>query len=337
MGERALASVRAARAACIVIASVIAAGVASGTAAAEPAERPPQPASWRLVLSDLTVLRLNPLGLETRGRLGLQKRLYASERKIAEDNFGFFGVYPKLNPVSGHLAVGGELQPLSMFNLRAFAEVQRYFGALGFLQSFPSPNANYSDATLDDLADTAQATSVLHASIQPMLRARVGPIAIRALLQLDYWDLALRAGDTAAYEATFDTLLPDRGFTLSTDTDVLYVGRPRLAVGVRHSYVRPLYTGDHFTDAADEAAYDGANAHQRIGLFAAYTLRDAGPSRFNKPTVILIASWYLSHRYRTGAPGTLPASGRADDYTSRAFPYLLAGFAFESDFLPARY
>ena len=311
----------------------------AGTAAAEapPAERPPQPASWRLVLSDLTVLRLNPLGLETRTRFGFQKRLYPSAKKIAENNFGFLGLYAKLNPASASVGAGGELQPLSMFNLRAFAEVQQYTGGLGFLQSFPSPNARYSDAALDELAGTARAAGALHASIQPLLQARVGPIAIRALLQLDYWSLDLRAGDTAAYEPLLDTLLPDRGWTLSTDTDVLYTGRPGLAVGVRHSYVHPFYRREHFTGDADEAAYGGANAHQRLGLFGAYTLRDRGPSRFNKPTVILIVSWYLRHRFRTGAPETLPAGGLADDYTSRAFPYLLAGFAFESDFLPARY
>ena len=289
------------------------------------------------MLSDLTVLRLNPLGLETRARFGLQKRLFPSTKKIAENNFGFLGLFAKLNPVSANLGAGGELQPFSMLNVRAFAEVQQYTGGLGFLQSFTSPNRRYSDAALDEVADTAQSTGAFHASIQPMLQARVGPIAIRALLQLDYWNFALRAGDTAAYEATFDTLLPDRGWTLSTDTDVLYVGRPGLAVGVRHSYVHPFYRREHFTDDADEAAYGGDNAHQRIGLFAAYTLRDRGPSRFNKPTLILIASWYLSHRFRTGAPETLPTGGIADDYTSRAFPYLLAGFAFESDFLAARY
>lgn len=312
--------------------------IAPAVAAAEPAAPPPpQPASWRFMLSDLTIFRLNPLGLETRARLGLQKRLYASDKPIAANNFGFAGTFVKLNPASAHLALGGELQPLSMLNVRAFAAVQRYFGALGFLQSFPSANAGYSDATLDDLADTARGANVFHASIQPLLQARVGPLAIRALLQLDYWDLALRDGDTVAYEATLDTLLPDRGWTLATDTDVLYVGRSGLALGVRHSYVRPLYRGEHFAGAADEAAYDGDNAHQRIGLFGAYTLRDRGPSTFNKPTVILIVSWYLSHRFRTGEPGALPPGGRAEDYTSRAFPYLLAGFAFESDFLPARY
>jgi hypothetical protein len=317
--------------------ALLCAVIAPGRAAAETVERPAQPASWRLMLSDLTVIRVNPLGLETRARFGLQKRLYASEKPVSANNFGFAGTFAKLNPASAHLGVGGELQPLSMFNLRAFAEVQRYFGALGFLQSFPSANANYSDATLDDLADTARAASAFHASIQPLLQVRVGPVAIRALFQLDYWDLALRDGDVAAYEPTFDTLLPDRGWTLSTDTDVLYVGRPGLALGVRHSYVRPLYGRDHFASDADEDAYGGDNAHHRIGLFGAYTLRDTGPSTFNKPTVILIVSWYLRHRFRTGEPDVIAFDGRPDDYTSRAVPYLLAGFAFESDFLPARY
>jgi hypothetical protein len=315
----------------------LAGALAATTSAAQPADLPPQPASWRLMLSDLTVLRLNPLGLETRGRFGLQKRLYSSTKKIAENNFAFFGLYPKLNPASANLALGGEVQPFSMFNLRATAEVQRYLGALGFLQSFSSPNANYSDATIDDLADSAQATSAFHTSIQPMLQARVGPIAIRALFQLDYWNLDLRSGDTAAYEATWDTLLPDGGWTLSADTDVLYTGHPGLAIGLRHSYVQPFYDREHFADAADEDAYDDDNAHQRLGLFAAYTFCDRGPSRFNKPTLILIASWYLEHRYRTGEPDELAIGSRSDDYTSRAFPYLLAGFAFESDFLTARY
>jgi hypothetical protein len=313
--------------------------LAPAAAAADPAaaELPSQPASWRLTLSDLTVIRGNPLGLETRVRFGLQKRLYASRAPIAENNFGFLGAFVKLNPVSVLLGAGGELQPLSMFHVRAFAEVQRYAGVLGYLQSFPSANARYSDAAQDEIAGTARAASALHASLQPTLQARVGPIAIRGQLQLDYWDLALRDGDAVAYEGTFDTLLPDRGVTLAVDTDVLYVGRRRLAVGVRHSYVHPFYRREHFTSDADRDAYGGDNAHQRIGLLGAYTLRDGPPSTFNKPTLILIAAWYLSHRYRTGSPDTLPEGGRSDDYTSRAVPYLLAGFAFESDFLPARY
>jgi hypothetical protein len=307
--------------------------------APDPADRPPPP-GLRLMLSDLTVVRLNPLGLETRMRLGVQQRLYASHKAIARNNFAFAGVYAKLNPASAHLGAGGEIQPASIFNLRAMGEVQKYFGTLGFLQSFPTANANYSDATLADLRDGAltppQTATVLHASIQPMLQLKVGPIAMRALFQLDYWNLHVRPGDTTAYEATFDTLLPDDGWTLSVDTDVLYTGKPNLAVGLRHSLVRPFYKDRHFTDQADAAAYDGANGHHRLGLFAAYTLADHGPSTFNKPTMILIVSWYLSHRWRLGEPDVLAPGTRPEDFTSRAFPYLLLGFAFESDLLAIR-
>lgn len=295
----------------------------------------PPPAGWRLMLSDLTIMRVNPLGLETRIRLGLQKRLYYSERPLTKTNFAFVGLYPKLNPASAQLGVGGELQPLSMFNLRALAEVQQYYGTFGYLQSFASADANYSDHTLaalkDDPVRAPRAAAMFHASVQPMVMAKLGPVALRALVLFDYWNFDGRAGDTAAYEGTFDTLLPDRGWTVSTDTDLLYTGRPGLALGLRHSSVTPLYQARHFSSQAAYDAYDGANAHQRLGLFAAYTFRDHGPSRFNKPTLIVIASWYLDHKYRLGQPAALPPGGTAADYVSRAFPYVLVGFAFESD------
>lgn len=306
------------------------------------------PAGWRLMLSDLSAIRLNPLGLETRARLGLQKRLYPSDEPISHNNFVFFGAYPRLSPASAYATVGGEIQPLSIFNLRGTVGVQKYFGTFGSLQSFVSPDRGYSDHALDELATMPgfepQSATVFHASLQPLIQMRLGPIAVRALLQLDYWDMKLRTGDTVAYEPTLDTLLPDGGLTLATDTDLLYTGRPGLAIGLRHSWIHPIYESKHFADPAlspaenEQArdAFDSRNSHQRLGLFAAYTLRDRGPSAFNKPTIILIASWYLTHRYRTGLPDTLGPSERADDFTSRAFPYLLLAFAFESELLASR-
>jgi hypothetical protein len=97
-----------------------------------------------------------------------------------------------------------------------------------------------------------------------------------------------------------------------------------------------MYSSKHFADAADEAAYRGQNSHQRLGLFGAYTLKDQGPSRFNKPTLIVILSWYLTHKYRAGEPDMRDPGHDADDYRSRAFPYVVAGFAFESDFIPVQ-
>ena len=145
----------------------------------------PPPGGWRLMLSDLTIARVNPLGLETRGRLGLQKRLYLSTSAVARNNFAFVGLYPKLNPASAQLGVGGEVQPLSMLNVRALVEAQQYFGTFGYLQSFASADDNYSDHTLKALRDdpvlAPQKAAMFHASVQPMLMAKVGPIALRAL------------------------------------------------------------------------------------------------------------------------------------------------------------
>ncbi len=304
------------------------------------------PGHWRLMISDLSILRLNPLGIETRARVGLQKRLYPSDKPITQNNFLFLGVYPKLNPASAQVAIGGEIQPLSIFNLRANIEVGKYFGTFGFLQSFSTPHANYSDSRLKDLEETPgfepQSASFLHAAIHPMVQLKIGKaIAVRSLFQINYWNFALRDGDTVAYEATYDTLLPDKAITLTTDTDVLFVGKPGLAIGLRHTWVKPLYKQKHFADVsltdaenADEFdRFSDANSHQRLGLFAAYTLHDRGPSRFNKPTVLLVASWYLDHNYRTGTPDVMAPDETADDFTSRAFPYLLLGFAFESDLM----
>lgn len=309
----------------------------------DPAEAVP-PAGWRFILSDLTIFRLNPLGLETRVRIGLQKRLYYSEEALEKNNFVFLGAFPRLNPASVHAGLGAEIQPLSILNVRAFANVQQYFGTFGFLQTFASPTANYSDSTLKDLRDDPlrppQTGRLYQLSVQPLIQLKLGPIAVRALFQFDRWAIAgVRAGSTTAYEPTVDTLLPDRGWTVSTDADVLYTGRKGLAIGVRHSYVRPFYKQRHFAATGEDnqaafEAYTDANTHQRMGLFAAYTFKDLGPSRFNKPTVILIASWYLSHRYRAGEPDAPQAADVGpDNYVSRAMPYLILGFAFESDFL----
>ncbi|HEY5950862.1 MAG TPA: hypothetical protein VIV40_35460 [Kofleriaceae bacterium] len=304
----------------------------------EPAAKYPD--GLRLMASSLSILRLNPTGLETRARVGLQKKLYPSDKPITENNFFFAGVFPKLNPASAQIGIGGELQPASIFNVRSFVEVQKYFGTVGYLQSFGSANANYSDATLANNKDNPtpatepEAATGMRFSVQPMLQLKFGKIALRALAMFDYWNFSARGA--TAYEPTVDTLLPDAGWTVSTDTDLLYVTGTGLAAGLRHSWVKPMYSTKHFVDAADEAAYDGENAHQRLGLFAAYTLHDTGPSTFNKPTVILIVSWYLQHKYRAGEPDVLDPGHTADDYRSRALPYFLAGFAFESDFIDVR-
>ena len=302
----------------------------------------PPTGDLRFMLSDLTIFRLNPLGLETRARFGFQKRMYYSEKPVGKTNFWFAGLYPKLNPASAQLGVGGELQPASIFNVKVFGEVQKFFGTFGYLQSFASvsEDTNYSDDRLKDMRDDPatepQKATLLHFGIAPLLQIKLAKnkIALRALTQLDYWDASgIRSGENSVYEPTFDTLLPDKGWTLAMDNDLLYTGAPNLAVGLRHTWVHPFYKREHFATQAQFDAYDNENAHHRLGLFLARTFRDDGPSRFNKPTLIVILSWYLTHKYRAGEPGTLPMNHTAGDYISRAMPYVIVGFAFESDFL----
>ncbi len=310
---------------CIVVAAVV---LSTHVVHAEPADR--------LVFSDFTLLRANPLLLETRARFGLQLPLY--DRTLAGPNYGFVGVYPVLGPASARLGLGGELQPLAVFHLRAFVEAQQYFGVLGSLQSFATPSANYSDDRQRELRGSAYASWLIRLSLQPTLKARVGPVAVRSHWQLDYWAPKLRDGDTVAYEPTLDTLVPDDGWTVAADTDVLYAGIPRLAVGIRHSWAKPLYRREHFRDAFDQAAYDDDNAYHRLGVTGAYALRARPRSAFHHPTIVVDIAWYLQHRWRTGRPDHTDISGAVnnDDFITRAMPYLLVGFGFESDFYPAR-
>ena len=62
-----------------------------------------------------------------------------------------------------------------------------------------------------------------------------------------------------------------------------------------------------------------------------YTFFDRGFTRFNKPTLMLVTGFYLSHRYRAGQE---PAAILPGVYVhNRAMPYIVVGFSFQSDLL----
>jgi len=135
----------------------------------------------------------------------------------------------------------------------------------------------------------------------------------------------LQRGDRVWYEATLDTSIPAKGLMFANDLDVLYgmdMGKARLNIGARYTAVAPLYSADAVLPTQTVDGID--NSHHRLGLLAAYTLYDDGYTSFNKPTVLLISSWYLSHRYRAGQE------------VSRAVPYIVLGFAFQSDLLDVK-
>jgi hypothetical protein len=310
---------------------------AGATTRENPEELGPPPEN-RLVLNNLLVGRYNPLGLEDQIRFGFQRRLFASYKPAFRDNFLFVGIYPKINPAFIKIGPMVEVQPLSILNLRFQAEMIDYFGTFGELQSFTSPLAIYSDSALtcndkgnDDNACQGlppgygtpamknYVTHGMHFVFEPMLQMKFGPIAIRNRFSIEYWNMRLRPGDTVFYEITLDTLIPASGWVLANDLDVLYITKFRFVAGLRYSVVHPFYSASDYQPGQDTS--QNPNGHQRIGPLLAYTFFEKGYARFDRPSLILIANWYVQHRWRTGQD------------VNQGIPYVVLAFAFQSDLM----
>jgi hypothetical protein len=302
--------------------------------AAPPTDGWQQAPRHRLLLGVLVGARLNPIGLEAQLRMGYQLRLHDREKPLYRDNFVFLGLYPRINPASVKLGPSIELQPLSVFNLRLGAEYANYFSSFGALQSFLSPLDAYSDRALLDGQERQRnyATHGAHVVIEPTLQGKLGPVALRNKLSIEYWRMQLRDGDRVFYEATYDTLLSRSGWLLTDDLDLLVFVGPALVLGFRYSMVKPLYRAADFQPG--DAIPQEDNAHHRVGPALAYTFFDRSGRRFNKPTLVLLLAWYLDHRYRTGGAET--AIVPRQFVSSAGLPYVVLAFSFQLDLLPMR-
>ena len=290
--------------------------------------------SQRFVLNSLTIFRWNPLGLEEQIRAGYQLKLYKSYDAMFRDNFVHLGVYPRINPAFIKIGPSLEIQPLSIFNLRVAIEYMEFFSTFGFMQSWASPlsvadggGSDYSDTAFQDNRNQKRnySTSGFHVMIEPLIQLQLGPVVIRNKFAAEYWNMRLNPGDTVWYDATLDTLVPKSGWVITNDLDLMYsrnfstkLGTGTLRVGARYSMVQPFYNKSDYKPGEAEKAN---NSHHRVGPILAYTFYDRGFTRFNKPTLLAIANWYLRHQYRTGADSAV------------AIPYLVVGFAFQSDLM----
>lgn len=329
------------------------------SAARTPSGQPQLAPLWRFTINNLLVLRMNPVGLEDQMRIGFQRRLPAAESNslLLRDRFVFFGLSPRLNPAFIKLGPSIEIQPLSIFNLRIAAEYVGFFSTFGFLQSYPSALDDYPDKLLgacssgdpevrgkcsyrNEPGDLIMGSDEkrnyiahgLHVMIEPLIQLKLGPVAFRNKLALEFWYMGVRPGDRVFYDVTLDTLVPAKGWVLANDMDLLFVSKFGLVVGARYSAVLPFYAVTEVRPG--ESPNDPHNGQQRIGPLISYTFFDRGFTRFNKPTILLVAGWYVDHRYRTGqaAGGVVPAVF----VQSQAMPYLVIGFSFQSDLLKGR-
>ncbi|NTX09017.1 hypothetical protein HUA74_37045 [Myxococcus sp. CA051A] len=268
----------------------------------------------RLYLTSFNLFRVNPIGLETQNRLVIQKRLFDSESPVMRDTFVNAAALIKANPASLKVGPQFEIQPIALLNVRASYEYTRFLGTMGFLQSYPNPLQDFSDDALDLREDNAYSTSGHHFLVEPTLQAKVGPIAVRAKFSLEYWNLTLRDGATTFYDPMLDSLLAGKGWVFTNDSDVVYLSGQWM-VGARFSAVWPRYNEDQ--GVSGNTTVD--NSHMRVGPVASYAFNTDEGTMFNRPTVLGMVAWYLKHPSR-----------------QEAMPFMLLGFAFNSDLLGGR-
>lgn len=306
----------------LALATTLALSASTATARAD--EPPPTPEE-QLFYQNLTVIRLNPLGLQNQFELDWRHRLYdPGDSLVMSQNFWALSATPILTPASMRLGVGAKLQPLAVLKLEVKWEYLSYFGNFDLLQSYPDPDADFSDSALQEGGDAGlnYATDGWQLTLDGEARAKVGPVIVRNRFKAAYIDVALRTGDTVFYEQYFDLLLPGQGWFYTNDLDLLFQVGPKLIVGARWAFMDVSYPDDAFPEGA--ARQTGSAPTHRLGPLVAYTFFDEPGEAFNKPTILLLVNWYLDHRWRTGAD------------VSQAFPYIVLGFAFSGDLIDWR-
>jgi hypothetical protein len=133
-------------------------------------------------------------------------------------------------------------------------------------------------------------------TLQAVLRAMAGPVAVLDDFSMTFFDAGLRRGDRVFYDNFFDLTVPGTGWVLANHAHLIYLTGFRLLLGVRHSVVHALYPGSWLAASGGESP---GSPHHRVGPLAAYVFRSPWRA-FQQPTVILLLSWWIGNRYRSG-------------------------------------
>ncbi len=290
------------------------------------------PPQHRIVYRDMTVLRLNPLGLISDARITYRYRLFESEKLAFRDNFIGIGVAPAL---SAAFARGGpiiEFQPASFLQLWGMYEFIGYFGAFNFLQSYPTADAsriNYSDTELKrrgalEKGDPEKNYSATGGQLLFGANAqfKFGPIVVRDQVRFGRANMNLRDGDRVYYDIFFDLLTGNRGFWMANDADLLWQGMGnRLTLGIRYSAGQAFYKPEHFGPGDDQNNTPGSI--HRVGPLAAWTFKKADGAAF-EPTILTVVNWWLKSPYRTGQD------------VAQAVPFFVLALSITGDLLPTK-
>ncbi len=278
----------------------------------------------RLVYSNLIAGRVNPIGLENQIDLSYRYRLYNSAAPILRESYVGLSFTPSLSPAIVRLGATLEVRPLSILMFSAGYYASRFFGLFGFTQDFDSPSANFSDSAIragDDRGE-AFATGGREAQLRGQLLLKFGTLVVRNDMNA-YWTKYNLPGESSLYyHIRLDLLMPNGGWGFVNDSDILHVSDSGLVLGVRASVSHAFYRDSDYLPG--EAGNNPNSPTVRVGPMFAYRFWDRPGSFFNRPTLLVIAQWWLDHRFRTGQD------------VSQALPYLVVGFSFTGDVWSSR-
>ena len=273
----------------------------------------------RLRYQNFTVVRLNPLGFQNQFELAYRYRLYNRDDLLFRTGYAGVSLNPTVTPALIRLGVKAEVEPIAVLKLGVRWEWIQYYGVLDHLQSFANTDADYSDTAIQagGDADTNRPQGGWQLTLRGELRAKVGPVVFRNTLKALLTGFDLPSGHRVWYDPYYDALTPGRGWSLVNDADLLvFLFGKRLILGVRHNVTHALFSDESIgSQDVDDTPM------QRLGPLIAWRLFDDPGAAWNRPTIVLLVSWYLQHPNRTGRD------------VDQAIPYAAIGFAFSGDLL----
>jgi len=273
---------------------------------------PGVPPFHRLWYRSSTFARINPLGLQSILDIGWRYQLIKRPGTLYKDSYVFVGPTVNVSPSFVRGGVRVEAMPVSLLRLHAQYQGIVYTGAFDNLSSFPSLDSDFSDRAMGE--GDAYVTTGGVFNVGARVQMKVGAFALRNTSDFAYWHLNLRDGDEAFYEQFWDRMIANRSFAVQNDLDLLgVVGKVR--VGVRYTYSDTLLGDGSIADLANH----------RVGPMFSYEFHDrkAG-TRFNHPTLFVLAQWWLQHAYRTG------------EQQPWALPLIAVGLTFDGDVVGPR-
>ncbi len=300
-------------------------------------ERPPAVGpKHSLNYQNLLVLGANPLRGDDRFLIGYRYRLYDRGNKFLDGSGIAVNGHFRLSPAIFFAGAMIEVMPLAVLRLRATYSFVQYFATFGYLQSYASPHDDYSPQQIDEEqeAGTNYAGRGGQLELGGLLQAKAWRIAVRNEAIVYYNHMGLRGDDDVFYDVKIDTLVPNDGWSLTNDSDILYLQElaktRRLTAGVRGTLTKSFFLPASYEPG--ETAQDPIGHLYRLGPLVAFRFFDDPRRRFNQPTVFVLAQWHLLNPWKTGKVQVDDGmGGNVDRGVSQAVPTVVLGLNFMGD------